>query len=606
MSQFNGRHRPDEDRGRTATTAVLLLGFLTTGTALYIRSQSTDSGAKAASATRSATSGGPTDSSSATPSVSATTALAACADATPLVVDAAFKSAFDKVAAAYATSHQNTCTPVTVTSADDTMAAAVTAAKDHTALFVSRTIGPVGLLPKGLVQGNVPTVATSPIQMAMPAGMASALQVPEHPLSTEMFRRLLLGQTTWKDLNHPQWGSFGLRMVDPKASATGTAAFAGLTGLANGGPLTKAPNYANPSPADLAVIKVEHHITSIATSDAAVLPGVKEDLTAVTKRASGYITTEAELAAYNAQNPTVPLVGTPVAGGMSTLDLRLATLGDPTKDAAGAQTASSFAQFVLSPAGQAVLQAAGLRTVDGKAPTAPAPTGVTYAAAALSPAPLSAEQSAGMSYMWSAMHSRNSSLVLIDGSGSMKQNFGNTGVSKIDLVRGMVQRVFAISSPKARSGVWFFNATDAGAPIITRSTTLDVNDTTSGTMLHSQQVAAAINNAKIQGGTPLYQAVREAYGYTMSRWSPDYQNQLVVLSDGANQDSTSKDTLASLLAYLKSAQDPKRPLKIICVGYGQKADMASLQAIASATGGKVAQVRSPGDVGAALNAALFS
>ena len=113
----------------------------------------------------------------------------------------------------------------------------------------------------------------------------------------------------------------------------------------------------------------------------------------------------------------------------------------------------------------------------------------------------------------------------------------------------------------------------------------------------------AVINVHLRG---TFTCVREAYAYTLDEYDPGYVNQLVILSDCANRDTTSPDTLGQLLTYLNEAKDPQRPVRIICLGYGAEADMGALQAIASATGGRAAQVNSPSEMKAAVNLALFS
>lgn len=415
----------------------------------------------------------------------------------------------------------------------------------------------------------------------------------------------MLGRSTWAQTGHPEWASFSIRMADPATSPTAAIGFGAMITLANGGPLAKAPDYAEPSDKDLAVIKVEHRITSLAGNDGDVLPDQDDTLSEVTSRASAYVTTERAVAADNAVDPTVPLAAVPLAGGAASVPLSVLGVGATADDAPGAASARGFRAYLTSASGLAALRAAGLRAPDGAAPT-DHPAGVAYAAP-LRPAAVPLPVLQQTVQAWRGMHSRISSMVLVDASGSMNQHFAGGATSRIDLVRGLVGNVYQTASPRARSGVCFFHtANELGTPLIERPTDLAVNESADAGRQHIDVVVQAMSNVTIKGGTPLYQAVREAYAYTLDEYDPGYVNQLVILSDGANRDTTSPDTLGQLLTYLNEAKDPQRPVRIICLGYGAEADMGALQAIASATGGRAAQVNSPSEMKAAVNLALFS
>ncbi len=92
----------------------------------------------------------------------------------------------------------------------------------------------------------------------------------------------------------------------------------------------------------------------------------------------------------------------------------------------------------------------------------------------------------------------------------------------------------------------------------------------------------------------------------MSRYAKGYTNQLIVLSDGANRDSSSAATLDGLLRYLRQARDPKRPVRIVCIGYGADADIKALTKIAETTGGRAALAKTPEEVPDAVRLALFT
>ncbi|WP_286966222.1 vWA domain-containing protein [Arsenicicoccus bolidensis] len=367
---------------------------------------------------------------------------------------------------------------------------------------------------------------------ALGHGRHGHLGLATRPLTPDAWRSWMLGRSTWAQTGHPEWASFSIRMADPATSPTAAIGFGAMITLANGGPLAKAPDYAEPSDKDLAVIKVEHRITSLAGNDGDVLPDQDDTLSEVTSRASAYVTTERADAADNAVDPTVPLAAVPLAGGAASVPLSVLGVGATADDAPGAASARGFRAYLTSASGLAALRAAGLRAPDGAAPT-DHPASVAYAAP-LRPAAVPLPVLQQTVQAWRGMHSRISSMVLVDASGSMNQHFAGGATSRIDLVRGLAGNVYQTASPRARSGVCFFHTSnELGTPLIERPTDLAVNESADAGRQHIDVVVQAMSNVTIKGGTPLYQAVREAYAYTLDEYDPGYVNQLVILSDGA-------------------------------------------------------------------------
>ena len=602
----SGRHRDGQEaegRGRTAAVVLTAAALFSGSTAAIVRTISTN---PAGSAATSPSPGGAPSTSTVgqgTPAAAVST-LPACDATTTLAVPTTYVAAFHRLADDFARSQSSSCSSLAVTASTDTKAVVAGAAAGRTALVVARTAAEAESLPASALLAKPSVVATSPIVLAVPDAVARSLGWPGKPLSPTEWQGLLTGSTTTASIGHPEWGDLSIRFADPTTSGAGTAAYAAMTGLAQGKAEITAPNYAAPTQADLATIKIEHR-ARLVEDEATVLPYGATSLAQAIEPALGYVTTEKALADYNAETPAAPLSGVPLGAGTAVLDLRLATLGKTGTDAPGTKTASAFTTYLGSASGRRALQAAGLRPPDGEAPT-DQPVGVVYSSAPLGPRVLTGPQLTAMAKMWAFLHARISTFALVDASGSMNNRFPGTTVSRIDLVRGLVNQAYSVASSGARSGVWFFRADDDGTPRIDRATGLATNGTVVGPGTQAQAVSTAMQTATISGGTPLYQAVREAYGYAQAHYDPSMLNQIVLLSDGANQDSTSKDTLNGLLDYLEKARDPERPVRIVAIGYGTGADMKALGAITKATGGKAAQVKAPADLVDAVNLALFS
>ncbi|AKT50710.1 vWA domain-containing protein [Arsenicicoccus sp. oral taxon 190] len=594
MTQTFGRHRGRRPRERAGNVAAALIAVGALAGAGYI-------------AVRDRPTPGASSAAGVTPTSPPTTSLAApCSDAATTFASPDFTGALTRVADEFRRARGSACSPVVVEPVAGPATLPDVVPPRRAAVWVARSTADVAALPRSLPHGATTAVASSPVVLALPAPMADAWGWPTQPLTVEAWRAWMLGRQTWAGAGHPEWGQLSIQMADPAHSPTAAIGFGALASLANGAPLTAPPDYTAPDERALSVIKVEHRVSSVTPDDAGVLPGREQSMADIVRRASAYVTTEKAVADHNAAHPTVPLAAVPLGGGSASIPLTAVRVGSLDTSTPGAAYAEAFVGYLGSDAGRVALRAAGLRGPDGAAPT-DQPLGVAYAAASRPPAAVTPQSVQGAAKIFAVMHVRISSMALIDASGSMNQRFPGDRLSRIDLVRGLVGQTYRTASPRARSGVWFFHTVDeGGTPLIERATPLEVNKTPYGAGAHSDRVARALENVTIKGGTPLYQAVREAYAYTLSAYDPSYINQLVVLSDGANRDTTSPDQLGDLLTYLEQVQDPNRPVRIVCIGYGAEADMGALQAIARATGGRAAQVRTPAETASAVSFALFS
>ncbi len=90
-----------------------------------------------------------------------------------------------------------------------------------------------------------------------------------------------------------------------------------------------------------------------------------------------------------------------------------------------------------------------------------------------------------------------------------------------------------------------------------------------------------------------------------SGWDPALVNSVVLLTDGANTD-TSGIHLAALLSRLRSETSASRPLPIITIAIGPDADVETLQRISAATKGRSYTVANPADIRSAFLDALIS
>ncbi len=101
-------------------------------------------------------------------------------------------------------------------------------------------------------------------------------------------------------------------------------------------------------------------------------------------------------------------------------------------------------------------------------------------------------------------------------------------------------------------------------------------------------------------GTGLYDTVLAAYTSATRSWVSGVGNQVVVFTDGRNEDDPDAISLAELTAGLEKVADPKRRVELTVVAYGQLPDVAALKEAVKPVGGYVSSVRTPEEVSAAF------
>lgn len=205
---------------------------------------------------------------------------------------------------------------------------------------------------------------------------------------------------------------------------------------------------------------------------------------------------------------------------------------------------------------------------------------------------------------WSLMRTRISTLVVLDTSGSMDEGMPGGKASKIDVVRALAAQSYRVASPLARSGIVTFRA-DAGKPAITTVAPLRRNDTAVGSTIHSSASTAALAKVPVGGGTPLFEAIRTAYDTATENYDPGYVNQVLVLTDGKNEDTTSRLTEAQLRAHLSKTYDEDKPVRIVAIAFNPE-DLKVLSRIVSPTKGKAVSAQTMAQVPEAVRLGLFT
>lgn len=528
-----------------------------------------------------------------------------CDEGAVIAVPTAYLSAWSTVLSGYADSvHSADCLPVAAMARRSSQVAAgqvdgLDGWIPEDASWLDRLSGSAATQVKG-----TPSVAAqTPIVLAMPPEMAAAAARSGGGLSSEWIRDMITLKRTWADAGKPRWGTLRLALPDPEESATGAVAFAALASVATKGKVPQTLDYAAPTPEQMALIRLEHRVAATAPDDLAVLDTLAPldaEVGATDPRGPGmWITTEAVL--LSMPDPAAR-VGVYLGKGAVGVQMPLVTWETPKAPAVAA-----LATYLGSVEGAKSLTAAGLRRGAAHPATADLHAGgLIVASGGADPVatPSTAVLDAGQAF--GAMHIRLSSMVLLDASGSMRESFPGTSVRKIDLVIALAKQTLEVASPQARSGVLTFHSDQQNRKDIVLSAPLAANGSDDRGKTHAARVYEAVTGVPIRGGTPLYDAILTGYRHTVENYDAAYVNQLVVLTDGDNRDTVDGISQAALVKRLAALRDPDKPIKVILIGYGPDADMATLKALAASTGGKAVAIGSLDAVAAATREALFT
>lgn len=436
----------------------------------------------------------------------------------------------------------------------------------------------VSVNTQGALTGTRTAFAYSPLVIMQQTEVAETLGTDL--LST--LTPLVTVQKSWADFGKANWGRFRIVMPDPAASPVGALGFGTLGTRLTGGSLPKG-SIAAADATQQRVALLENRVAQLVPTEYDVFAALGRTDT----DATGYslegpraaVTTEfAVMRNAAAQGPSV--VGS-YLGNTANVSYTLAPLGTEN-----ARKLAPFTSFLTSEQGVGLLTKAGLR-VGAKGPEAAAVKAAglpEYSATGTPPVNKAADLTA-YSKLYDTLKVRVSTLLALDLSGSMNQEF-MPGSSRIDLVRMTTSAGFDQSPPRSRFGLMTFQSRDSDfEPVIRELIPLRIN-TDPRNAKDLDLYARTLKQAKPEGGTPLYNAIQQAVKTAEKDYDPNYVNRVLVITDGANRDVTGSISLEALLADLKD-KDPTRPVDLTLIALGPDADYPVLKQISDAVGGTV-------------------
>ena len=195
--------------------------------------------------------------------------------------------------------------------------------------------------------------------------------------------------------------------------------------------------------------------------------------------------------------------------------------------------------------------------------------------------------------LWTTLRGDSTVLAVIDVSGSMEAVVD--GRTRIQLAAEAARLGLGLFPPGYEVGLWTFSARPAPQPdfdVVVPVGPLDAPLPDGTRRADALAAGADALRAVRGGGTALHRTTLEAVRSVQADYRPGRENTIVLLTDGRDEDDDGIG-LEELLATLRAEADPARPVPVIPVGVGPEVDMAALEAIADATGGRAYQALDP-------------
>lgn len=439
-----------------------------------------------------------------------------------------------------------------------------------------------------IVLEPAPSLAQSPLVIAMPRPMAQALGWPAAEIGFADLVAIAQDPRGWGRAGHPEWGPIRLGKTSPISSTTGLQALVSAYFAASGisADLTSA-NLGDPHVlafvhgVELATVHygttTTSFLTALSAADAA--GGALDYVSAVAL-------SEQQVLAYDARHPHVPLVAVYPKEGTLVSDSPFAVLASAT--AAERAGAADLLHFLQAPAQQAAFQAAGYRDAKGRAGSA-----LTGSPAVLADHPKTIIKSppsgvlAQVQSSWWKVRKPARVLVIVDVSGSMDDAVPGTGHTKLELAKAALGAAVAQVGDSDQVGLWTFSNT--------------VDRVTDPVPMETGRAAVELHvlNLHASGGTALYDAVDRAI--TANPPVPGYATATVVLTDG--EDNQSRTALAQLLTHERDRR-PDAATRIFTIAYGLDANREVLSQIAEASWAESYDASNPALISEVFNALL--
>lgn len=477
-------------------------------------------------------------------------------------------------------------------------------------------------------------IVTSPLTIAMPKTMATALGWPEQRIGWKELAEWAKDPADfWADRGEKQWGALKLGKTNPHYSTSGLNATIGAF-YANTGTSAELSEKDIDSPANQALVKtieksVVHYgdttLTFLSNLRAADDSGGDDE---VARYISAVTVEENAVVAYNqgypcgaysdepecakTHKPKTPLVSLYPKDSNPVSDHPYVTLKglSPAKKTVSADFLRHLHDRDVY---EKYFAPYGYRTHDLK-PGAP----ITEENGALPGTRISAYKPPTgkvldrIQQTWSRLRRPANVLVVIDTSLSMEDKVPGTGRTKMQLLKDAEPALFGEFGPADRVGLWkFSNAANLDGKHHYQELVpvgpMDDPAPGAGGVPRREQLTKEVRALVPNGATGLYGTVDAAAKALRQGFDPDAINAIVLLTDGRNEGVPATPTLEEVLSRVGGSDDRVR---IFTIAYGSDADEQDaggrtvLEKIAAATGARAYDAKNPKVIGQVLTSVI--
>ncbi len=458
---------------------------------------------------------------------------------------------------------------------------------------------------------KLPKIANSPLVIAMPKPLATALGWPGKALGWGDVLKLAQDPKGWASINQP-YGPFTLGKTNPNFStsglnatigtyvaATGTSSDLTLTNLAD----RKVQAYAQ---------AVEQAVVHYGDTTLTFLSNLQkaDDRGLGLQYISAVTLEEKSVWDYNQGNPTgdpatlgkhakpkIPLVAIYPKEGTLLSDSPYAILRAPWVDDQVKKAAEAFLTYVQDDKAQDRFAKAAFRGFDNKpVPAISREFGLLPSEPKVILNPPSPPVLAKVQALWNEQRKGARVLLIIDTSGSMSDAAGN-GQTKLELAKSAALRALDQFGPRDDVALWQFS-TPGGSRTEPYEELVPFTPITQGKALLRQRISALTP----QGGTALYATARRAFRVMSGLASTDRINAVVLLTDGRNEYPPDTD-VQSLYRQL-APEDTAKAVRFFPIAYGGDADLPTLQKVAEASRGAAYDASDPASIDKVFTAVL--
>ena len=458
---------------------------------------------------------------------------------------------------------------------------------------------------------KLPSIARTPLVIAMPKPMAETLGWPNKPLGWADILALAKDPNGWQRFGKP-YGAFKLGKTNPNFSTSGLHATIGAYFAAT-------QRSTDLSAKDLTDPKVVAYVKAV---ESAVVHYGDTTLTFLSNlqkaddRGQGlsYVSAaaveEKSVWDYNQGNPTgdpktlgkhpkprTPLVAIYPKEGTLFSDNPFVTLNAPWVDDKKRAVAADFLDYVQSAKAQRRFTDAAFRNFEGKPGSRitqaegmlPGQPSVVIGAPA--PAVL-----AGVRDSWERDRKRAKVLLVLDVSGSMGEQVGSEGATKLELAKKAAAASVGLLAKDDQLALWVFSTEQDGDKPYRQLVPFGPAG------VQAPTVRRLIADLQPEGGTGLYATARAANRALTATFDRSRINAVVLLTDGRNEFPPDSN-IGSLTAEL-NAEDADRTVRIFPIAYGDDADIVELTKIADATRAAAYDASDPASIDKVLTAVL--